>query len=696
MADAAFARVYERHHQALYRYCRSILRHEQDAQDALQSTMMRAFVALQTERARSSCARGCSGSPTTRRSRSCAGAADGGRAGRDARRRRDARGPRRRPRDAAACCAATWPTCRSASAARWCCASSTGSATRRSRPCWARRPRAVKQAIFEARSALLRCREGRDTACEEIQRHAVGRRRPRPALPARARPPERLRRLPRVPRRAGRRPRELAALLPPLPGGAAAALLRGLFDSPAATVTAGGFAMGFAAKAAIVAAIAGGGGAVALHDHGRAAQDRAVAAPVTRAAEPQAPAGGILPVAAHAPARSSSPRRHVPATPPGRRDASPARARATAPPHRAKPQTAAAPGRAKPETATVPPGQAKKQAPRPCRPARRTSRPPRPSRPARRRSKPPRPCRPARRTSKPPRPSRPARRRNRPPRSFRPARRRSRRAGSHPGRRKRRQRPRPSRPDRPSRTRGLWAHRTLTATVTDRPRRSAPRCVVAGGGQRRARPAQTGGGPPCASRRPPSRSPLPPHWPRPARPARTSRSPGSARTRSPTPPASTRRRWSPTRSRTARPSWRRFRWPLLQRRRDRHRVRRAPATAARAGTRRVSCPGMTFSSGAASPFERVSDASVAYDAAHATWLISSIPLLPNASVPTVFVNRSTDDGRTWSTPVQIPPPVAQERRSRQELDGVRQRRRRARSAGIATPSSTTSATATAS
>ena len=50
MVDAAFARVYERHHQALYRYCRSILRHEQDAQDALQSTMTRAYVALQAER----------------------------------------------------------------------------------------------------------------------------------------------------------------------------------------------------------------------------------------------------------------------------------------------------------------------------------------------------------------------------------------------------------------------------------------------------------------------------------------------------------------------------------------------------------------------------------------------------------------------------------------------------------------------
>ena len=46
----AFAAVYERHHQALYRYCRSILRHEEDAQDALQSTMTRAFAALQDER----------------------------------------------------------------------------------------------------------------------------------------------------------------------------------------------------------------------------------------------------------------------------------------------------------------------------------------------------------------------------------------------------------------------------------------------------------------------------------------------------------------------------------------------------------------------------------------------------------------------------------------------------------------------
>lgn len=44
---AAFAKLYERHHQPLYRYCRSIVGHEQDAQDALHNTMLRAWEALQ-------------------------------------------------------------------------------------------------------------------------------------------------------------------------------------------------------------------------------------------------------------------------------------------------------------------------------------------------------------------------------------------------------------------------------------------------------------------------------------------------------------------------------------------------------------------------------------------------------------------------------------------------------------------------
>lgn len=46
---AAFEALYQCHHQALYRYCRSILHHDPDARDALQSTMAKAFAALQSE-----------------------------------------------------------------------------------------------------------------------------------------------------------------------------------------------------------------------------------------------------------------------------------------------------------------------------------------------------------------------------------------------------------------------------------------------------------------------------------------------------------------------------------------------------------------------------------------------------------------------------------------------------------------------
>src|SRR4051812_5804175 len=72
-------------------------------------------------------------------------------------------------------------------------------------------------------------------------------------------------------------------------------------------------------------------------------------------------------------------------------------------------------------------------------------------------------------------------------------------------------------------------------------------------------------------------------------------------------------------------------------------------------------PGLTFNAGQfgdpSSPYERVSDPSVAYDAKHDTWLISSIPILPGSLVvPTIFVSRSTDGGATFGNPVQIPPP----------------------------------------
>lgn len=46
----AFAAIYERHHQALYRYCRSIVGNADDAADALQSTMASALRGLTGER----------------------------------------------------------------------------------------------------------------------------------------------------------------------------------------------------------------------------------------------------------------------------------------------------------------------------------------------------------------------------------------------------------------------------------------------------------------------------------------------------------------------------------------------------------------------------------------------------------------------------------------------------------------------
>jgi hypothetical protein len=74
-----------------------------------------------------------------------------------------------------------------------------------------------------------------------------------------------------------------------------------------------------------------------------------------------------------------------------------------------------------------------------------------------------------------------------------------------------------------------------------------------------------------------------------------------------------------------------------------------------------SLPGLTATSGTpdttGGPFERVSDASVAYDARHNVWMVSSIPIEPSTlDVPYVFVSRSTNGGTTWTDPATIPPP----------------------------------------
>jgi len=49
-SERAFAILYERYHQRLYRYVRAMLRHDADAQDALQSALAKAFSALVEDR----------------------------------------------------------------------------------------------------------------------------------------------------------------------------------------------------------------------------------------------------------------------------------------------------------------------------------------------------------------------------------------------------------------------------------------------------------------------------------------------------------------------------------------------------------------------------------------------------------------------------------------------------------------------
>jgi len=64
-------------------------------------------------------------------------------------------------------------------------------------------------------------------------------------------------------------------------------------------------------------------------------------------------------------------------------------------------------------------------------------------------------------------------------------------------------------------------------------------------------------------------------------------------------------------------------------------------------------PGITNNNGGTGSFQRVSDASVAYDARHNVWLISSIPIPSSVTVPVVFVSRSTDGGLTFGNPVTV-------------------------------------------
>src|SRR3954451_15103762 len=255
-----FEAVYQRHHQALYRYCRSILRHEQDAQDALQNTMTRAFAALQTERRDLELrpwlfliAHNEAVTILRRRRRmsaldeslGVAGAIEDRVLERETLRllRHDLEELPDRQR-----CALVLRELNGLG--------HDEIATVLGIP-----PTAVKQAIFEGRSALLRCRDGRDAACDEIRRilsDGDGRVLRSQRVRAHLRACGGCRAF-RADLR--RRPRDLALLAPPLPGGMG--LVRWLLEWSSAPAAGGGLA----AKAAIVVALAGGSGAAAVHSH---------------------------------------------------------------------------------------------------------------------------------------------------------------------------------------------------------------------------------------------------------------------------------------------------------------------------------------------------------------------------------------------------------------------------------------------
>ena len=64
-------------------------------------------------------------------------------------------------------------------------------------------------------------------------------------------------------------------------------------------------------------------------------------------------------------------------------------------------------------------------------------------------------------------------------------------------------------------------------------------------------------------------------------------------------------------------------------------------------------PGITSFTNPPGPYARVSDASVAFDARHGVWMISSLALNSSPSGVAVIVNRSTNGGLTWGNPVTV-------------------------------------------
>ncbi|MDX8150945.1 RNA polymerase sigma factor, partial [Patulibacter brassicae] len=250
----AFARIYAEHHDALSRYCRSIVRDEEDARDALQSAMTKAFAALQEER------RSFELRPwlfrivhnealsLVRRRRPTTDLDAAYDVGRDDLERTVE--TRERLAHLRGDLAALPERQRSALLLR----ELVGLSLPEIAQVLDVGERGVKQTIYEARRALLECDEGRALACEEAQQalsDGDGRTRRGRRLRAHVRSCDACRRFEQA---LLARPAQLQALAPPLPLAAAGGLL--------AAVTGGSAAAVGGATAGGSAAIAGGGAAV--------------------------------------------------------------------------------------------------------------------------------------------------------------------------------------------------------------------------------------------------------------------------------------------------------------------------------------------------------------------------------------------------------------------------------------------------
>jgi RNA polymerase sigma factor (sigma-70 family) len=269
---AAFAAVYERHHQALYRYCRSILRHEEDAQDALQNTMAQAFAALQDE------SRDFELRPwlfriahneaisILRRRRASTELEDVPDASGDL---DDLLSDREELRMLQLDLADLPERQRAALVLR----ELNGLSHAEIGIVLELSTSAVKQSIFEARSALFTCREGREMACDDVRRMlSDGDGRMLRARGVRAH----LRNCPdcrRFKADLEQRPRALHALAPPLPIGTAAALLAQLIGT------------GTAAKLLACLVVVGGGTTLAVEMREARQPTPAVAESVTKPAK---------------------------------------------------------------------------------------------------------------------------------------------------------------------------------------------------------------------------------------------------------------------------------------------------------------------------------------------------------------------------------------------------------------------------